>query len=412
MVSRDSGSGAALPRLLLVPLLVAAAMAADGRSGHAEAVTATESRAWAHPTYTRFVLEMSEQVEYRLFALSAPARLVIDVPGLAFQLDRNPFEPHGVGVVANMRYGAFRPGISRLVLDLKGPALVERAFFLAPEGDGATRFVVDLAEADAAAFARFVRESQHDAVAPAAPARILDTEQFQNSALPVVVIDPGHGGIDPGAVGQSGSFEKDVVMDASRHLAERLAATGRYRVVMTRERDIFIGLRERLAFARDAGADLFLSIHADSIGDRRVRGSHVYSLSQTASDAEAEALAAKENKSDIIAGLDLAGYSEDVNTILLDLSQRETNNLSARFADIMVESFHRHGVHSISRPHRQAGFAVLKSPDVPSLLIELGFLSNRDDERMLRTREGRERLIRAIIGATDRHFAILAAAAN
>ena len=202
-----------------------------------------------------------------------------------------------------------------------------------------------------------------------------------------------------------------MALEAARELAERLAAR-RYRVVLTRDRDLFVGLRDRVAIARDAGADLFLSIHADSMENSRIRGSHVYSLSQTASDAEAEALAAKENKSDIIAGLDLADYSADVNTILLDLSQRETNNLSATLAGMIVESFSRRGIRSISRPHRQAGFAVLKAPDVPSVLVELGFLSNREDERTLLMREGRKPIVDAVVEAVDRYFSALAVASD
>ena len=164
--------------------------------------------------------------------------------------------------------------------------------------------------------------------------------------------------------------------------------------------------------ARDAGADMFLSLHADSIADRRVRGSHVYTLTKTASDAEAAALAAKENKADIIAGLDLAEYSPVVNTILLDLSQRETNNRSAEVAERVVEELHRAGVYSLGRPHRHAGFAVLKAPDVPSVLIELGFLSNGDDEAMLSDAAARRPLIEALARAVDRHFDLRTAASR
>ena len=292
-----------------------------------------------------------------------------------------------------------------MVLDLNEPAAVERAFLLPPGAERPARFVIDLAESDRAAFTAFARASRP--AAPAAPPPPGAADEPVAADKPTVAIDPGHGGIDPGAPGREGPSEKAVALRAALELREQLEATGRYRVVMTRDRDVFVALRERVAIARAADADLFLSIHVDSIADSRLRGSHVYTLSEKASDAEAAALAAKENKSDIIAGLDGADFSGDEDTIhiLIDLSQRQTDEDSGRIADLMVEAFARHGVRSIRRPHRQAGFAVLKAPDVPSLLIELGFLSNREDEERLRTREGRAPAIRAIVDAVERYFA-------
>jgi N-acetylmuramoyl-L-alanine amidase len=304
-----------------------------------------------------------------------------------------------------MRTGLFEPGTSRMVLDLGRPALVRKAFLMPPSEGKPHRFVLDLEPAEEAAFVEQVRRS-----APHPPAPPPDIEPPAAAVPPrpdgrhVIVIDPGHGGVDPGAIGASGVYEKDIALAAAGQLAARLSASGRYHVELTRDRDIFLPLRRRVAIAHLSGAELFLSLHADSMANAKVRGSHVYSLSKNASDAEAAALAAKENKSDIIAGLDLAGYSPEVNTILLDLSQRETNNTSAEIAGRMVDEFRRSGIHALGRPHRQAGFAVLKAPDVPSVLIEMGFLSNRADEAMLASEPARAPLIDAIVRAVDRYF--------
>lgn len=389
-----------------VGLATAVAFGPTPGAGDGDVPMVTMMRAWEHSAYTRLVFELTDAVAFDIFALESPRRLVIDLPTVTFALAGTPFDAGAVGVVDRMRYGSFRSDVSRIVLDLNAPIRVERAFLIPPEDGNATRFVLDLAVSDPAEFVTFVHANRKKP-APPSPA--------PRAPLPgdgaVIVIDPGHGGIDPGAVGATGVLEKNVALEAARELAERLAAR-RYRVVLTRDGDLFVGLRDRVAIARDAGADLFLSIHADSMENSRIRGSHVYSLSQTASDAEAEALAAKENKSDIIAGLDLADYSADVNTILLDLSQRETNNLSAALAGMIVESFSRRGIRSIGRPHRQAGFAVLKAPDVPSVLIELGFLSNREDERTLLVREGREPIVDAVVEAVERYFSALAVASD
>jgi len=222
---------------------------------------------------------------------------------------------------------------------------------------------------------------------------------------PVIVIDAGHGGIDPGTLGRRGTREKTVTLALARAIRKRLVARGRYRVVLTRDKDVFLRLRARVAVARRAGAALFISLHADSIGNRRTRGASVYTLSKTASDKEAAALAAKENKADIIAGLDLGKAKPDVADILIDLAQRETMALSARFAAILIREIGRE-TRLLRRTHRYAGFAVLKAPDVPSVLVELGYLSNRADERLLRQPGHRAKVARAVSRAVSRFFAL------
>ncbi|WP_371737770.1 N-acetylmuramoyl-L-alanine amidase [Magnetospirillum sp. UT-4] len=235
------------------------------------------------------------------------------------------------------------------------------------------------------------------------PERDSGPKPLPSDGKPVVVIDPGHGGVDPGAIGISGIYEKYITLAVARELKEQLEKGGRYKVRLTRDRDIFIRLRERVAIARQYGADLFISLHADSVGNPQLKGLSVYTLSQNASDSEAQALADKENKADLIAGLDLSHETAEVANILLDLAQRETMNRSASLAGGIVEEVGRE-TSLLGNTHRFAGFAVLKAPDVPSVLVELGYLSNEAEERGLRQPEYRARLARALAKSVDRFF--------
>ena len=219
-----------------------------------------------------------------------------------------------------------------------------------------------------------------------------------------VVLDPGHGGIDPGAISRKGAKEKEIVLAVAKVLRDKLTASGRYRVVMTREDDTFLSLAERVEVARRIKADLFVSIHADIIGRGDVRGASVYTLSEKASDTEAAELAAKENKSDVIAGVDLEVQDKAVASILIDLARRETMNFSAEFATLLVPELEKRGLRHSSRAHRFAGFRVLKAPDVPSVLIELGYLSNKQDLAMLTSRNGHQTLARAVKDAVENYF--------
>ena len=219
----------------------------------------------------------------------------------------------------------------------------------------------------------------------------------------VVAIDAGHGGIDPGALGASGTYEKHVTLAMAKELAEALEKSGRYKPVLVRDRDVFIRLRDRIAIARGAGADLFVSLHADAIDDPRVRGLSVYTLSEKASDKEAEMLADRENKADLIAGVNLSGETPEVTNILIDLAQRETMNESARFAGRLVKNLNQE-TKLLRNSHRFAGFAVLKAADVPSVLVELGFMSNPQDEAGLKTKAYRTQMVRAIVQSVDDYF--------
>ncbi len=355
---------------------------------------------------TRIVLDLSERIEFRAFTLANPYRLVLDMPMVDWRLQAAV--PTGAGdLVTALRFGRFTPRTSRVVLDVSGPIKVERNFVLPPkDGESNYRLVIDMRPVSEAEFARLARErrARVGSRSPSPPAPpLLPKPVRPRGAKRVVVVDPGHGGIDPGTTGGRGTREKTVTLALAKEVKRQLEATGRYKVVLTRDRDYFVRLRGRVAKGRQAGGDLFLSLHADSIKDRRTRGATVYTLSEKSSDAEAAALAAKENRADLIAGVDLANETDEIANILIDLAQRETMNLSARFANVLIEEL-RKEVKMLRKSHRYGGFAVLKAPDVPSVLIEVGYLSNRIDERLLRKVSHRRKLARGVVRAVDRYF--------
>ena len=371
---------------------------------------------------TRFVFDLSNPVAFKVFALGDPYRVVIDLPEVGWRLPARPL-PTRTGLLVNMRYGLFKPGTSRVVLDVAGPVAVGGAFLLEPSAAFGHRLVVDLLATSREAFVKQSRDLAAriaDAPrAPSSPAPAAAAPRLSMASPPprkplrrpaaltprkrVIAIDPGHGGIDPGTVGVSGIYEKHITLSAAREIKKQLEQTGRYKVLLTRDRDIFIRLRERVSAAREGGAELFVSIHADAIKNKNIRGLSVYTLSERASDKEAAALAEKENKADLIAGIDLNGESPEVTNILIDLAQRESMNQSARFAAGLVKSLKRE-TRMLRNTHRFAGFAVLKAPDVPSVLMELGFLSNRQDEKALRSKKYRAKLASALVRAVDGYF--------
>lgn len=221
--------------------------------------------------------------------------------------------------------------------------------------------------------------------------------------IPLIVLDPGHGGADPGAIGVGSVYEKDIALATVLEAARKLESTRRYRVYLTRKDDVFVPLRERVVRARAAGGDLFLSVHADALPSARLRGASVFTLSETASDEEAAELASRENKADLVAGIDLSRHPPEVSEILLDLARRETNNQSIRFARELVAELRRH-VLLLHNGQRSAGFAVLKAPDVPSALVELGCLSNREEERLLQRASYQRVMAASLIRAVDDYF--------
>jgi N-acetylmuramoyl-L-alanine amidase len=427
----------AFPALSLLWLLALAAGPAVG------AVSVVHDlRVGDHGSKTRFVLELGDRVDFKAFALADPYRLVVDLPEVGWTLPARPL-PADIGLLASLRYGLVRPGQSRIVLDLKAPATIQAAFLIEPQAGQPYRLVVDLvpstreavlAAASASADAGTDLPSPGGpatpdtaasapvaiSMSPAAPVQPLVAAAPEAAALVlpfalpppkpilarrswVVAIDAGHGGIDPGAIGASGSYEKHITLAMARELAEELEKSGRYKAVLIRDRDVFIRLRDRTAMARAAGADLFVSLHADAIDDSRIRGLSVYTLSEKASDKEAEMLAERENKADLIAGVNLAGETPEVTNILIDLAQRETMNESARFAGRLVKNLPSE-TRTLRNSHRFAGFAVLKSADIPSVLVELGFMSNPQDEKALKTKTYRSHLVRSLVQSIDDYF--------
>ncbi len=358
-------------------------------------------RIGVHEGSTRFVVDLSDEVEPRVFGLPDPFRVVIDLPEVNFSLSEERIGD-GAGLIDKLRYGLFRPGTSRFVLDLKSPAKVTKQFLLRPDGGKPWRLVLDIAPTMRDDFVASMRPSAGDA--PRVASRPPPLLSRPPNAKPVVVIDAGHGGVDPGAIGVSGVYEKTLVLSYSREIAKRLRATGKYKVVMTRDRDVFLPLRERVRIARAAGADLFLSVHANTHPKRNTKGFSVYTLSNKASDKEAAALAALENKSDVIGGVDLGDYSDDVQNILIDFAQAKTNELSVRFARDMLVGEIGQRARLLGRPWRSAGFAVLKAPDVPSVLLELGYISNPQEERLLMTTAHRQKMADAIVRAVADYF--------
>ena len=373
-----------------------------GASGAFAQPKVTGVRIGVHPDKTRFVMELTEEPAYRVFALPDPFRVVLDLPELDSQLPDDAWREGG-GMVKALRFGLFAPGTSRVVLDVEGPVRIKSVFTIRPTGGKPHRLVVDLAPVSREAFladaGRVIQSAKAlPALQPSQPQVAGKTDDRIT-----VVIDPGHGGVDPGAIGVSGVFEKNIVLRVAQEVKRQLEARGRYRVILTREKDIFLTLAQRREVARQVGADLFISLHADSHRSRKVRGASVYTLSETASDAVASELAVRENKADLIAGVDLENQTDDVSSILLELTQRETMNLSAQFATMMVEELSKR-VKVLANTHRFAGFVVLKAHDVPSVLIELGFLSNRADDRLLAAPKQRKRLAEAVRAAVDRYF--------
>ncbi len=357
------------------------------------------------PERARITLDLSQKVEPHTFLLADPYRAVVDLPQVAFRWAEAPPAPPD-GPVAGFRHGLFKPGTSRLVVDLRQPMQIVQAQVAAPSGGQGWRLVLDLAPITRDAFLAAVGAPPATAAAP--PPR--PPHPAQDGQMPrrtdgrrTVVLDPGHGGIDPGATGVGGIREKALTLEIAQDLKRVLEASGRYHVVLTRTDDSFIRLRERIQIARQARGEIFLSLHADALSDTNFRGMTIYTLSDKASDAEAEALAQRENKAELIAGVDLTDESPEVASILIDLAQRETMNLSARLAGHLVQELSKEA-HLLRNGHRFAGFAVLKAPDVPSALVELGYLSNRQDSQQLAQPVYRRRVGQAILRALDQFF--------
>jgi N-acetylmuramoyl-L-alanine amidase len=348
---------------------------------------------------TRLKVVLSKPVTPAAHLMERPDRVIIDMPEVTFHLPAGSGGKRE-GLIASYRYGLFAPGQSRVVIDLAQPATVA-SLKVEASSDGTSILTLELAKAERDEFRKAAADAAAKAKAatPRVAAPVPDADP-----RPLIVLDPGHGGIDPGATSLVGTSEKDIVLTFADTLKKRLQDTGRYQVLLTREKDQFLSLEERVKFAQEAKADLFVSIHADSIsGGQEVRGLTVYTRADRASDADSARLAERENKADSAAGLDSVERSDEVVDILQDLTLRETRGFSNGFASKLVEQ-----LETIARlnknSRREARFWVLRAHDVPSVLLELGYLSSKKDYDLLTSEEWRGKATLAITSAIDRFF--------
>jgi N-acetylmuramoyl-L-alanine amidase len=366
------------------------------------ALVATDFRIGGDDKQTRVVVDLNRKIDIAAFTLADPYRVVVDLPQVTFKLPPKATE-QARGQVKAFRYGLIMQGGSRIVLDTKGPVRVEKSFVLdAAEGQPA-RLVLDLVPIDRASYLRNIAlENRSTRIATTKPS---EPPPKPDDARPLVVLDPGHGGIDNGTKGAGGELEKDVVLAFTQTLREKLENNGKYRVALTRTDDSFIPLGERVRFARTRNAALFISVHADALprNEGQAEGATVYTLSENASDAEAARLAEAENKADVIAGVDLTTEPDDVANILVDLAQRETKTFSMQFARTVVGEL-KSAARLHKHPLKSAGFKVLTAPDVPSVLVELGYMSTKDDLKQLMSDTWRTRTAQAMVQAVDAYF--------
>jgi len=386
-----------------------------------------------HPDKMRLVVELNQSANFKAFVLPDPYRLVVDLPSYDWNAGQ-VIKPKG-GLVKDIRTGALNNSTSRLVIDLSNASAIQSAFVLPANSGKPNRLVIDFKKVSVNEF-KVNKGKQFGNLdgAPSsvktnninAPERIVAPTKKANTVTPthkpahtvsskpktapkssykpLIVIDAGHGGQDPGAIGKNKVFEKKITLASARELRDQLQRTGRYRVRLTRDNDKYIKLHNRVNIARQKEADMFISLHADSIADPAVRGFSIYTLSNKASDAQTAKLAKRENRADLIAGVDLSHEDKEVSNILLDLAMRETMNQSKFFANTVVETMQSNNIKVLRRTHRYAGFAVLKAPDIPSVLIELGFMSNKEDVRLLQKSSYRRKLASALVQSIDSYF--------
>jgi N-acetylmuramoyl-L-alanine amidase len=353
---------------------------------------------------TRFIADLTANIDIAVFTLADPYRVVVDMPELRFGLP-DTAGSEGRGMISEYRYGQISHAKSRIVLDVTGPVAIDKSFVVAPAANQPARLVIDVVPTTRAAFLTrssayresqaAVESSQHDhELAAPSPA----------TGRPVVVLDPGHGGIDNGTRGATGVLEKEITLAFANVLRDKLAKTGLYDVYLTRIDDTFVSLPDRVAFAQSHHARLFVSIHANSFPMPAVRGTTIYTVSEQASDKMAEDVAKSENQSDVLAGLDMTNADSDqVKDILIDLTRRETRNFGTVFARNLVQEL-KTSNRLFKVPHQEAGFRVLEAPDVPSAMVELGFMSNIEDEKLLLSDDWRQKTADSIAGAIAGYF--------
>lgn len=455
IVSMMAGAACRAWRRLAVPLLLLllALAPAIGEAQVGQTAEVFGVRFGHDEPITRIVIDLDAPAPFTARAAVDPPRLVVELESVRWRVREHP-QSRPRGLVRGLTYGHLEAGRSRLVVDASAPFKIIRQERLPPSGDiRHYRILIDiealprppdgvgialiprprpgtppalspvlspvLSKDALAAIDEVIGPDAADGMVPDAADGAVNGGPVVAAvplpairppgdvpARPVIAIDPGHGGADPGTIGINGVHEKQVTLAVARRLRDLLQASDRYDVVMTRDADVFVSLGERMETGRRAGASLFISIHADSLGDAGFRGASVYTLSDQASDSEAARLAAKENRADIIANTDLSVHDEIVAGILIDLAQRVTNNRSIEFADLLTDELGQI-TRLVRNTRRYAGFVVLKSPDVPSVLLELGYLSNPTDAANLTDPAYQEKLAQAALRAIDRHFTAL-----
>jgi len=383
-------------------------------AGESNFPIASDARLAGDAKQTRFILDLDKAIQFRAFALADPYRVIVDLPQVNFQL------PAGVGgagrgLVKAFRYGVVMPGGSRIVFELTGPARIAKSYVLEAANGQPPRLVLEFEEVDRTAFVQSLAPENRPELRPAIAEANAAVARADAPAAPpsppdkrpVIVIDPGHGGVDNGTeAGGADVMEKNLVLSFGLALRDRIEKSGKYRVVMTRTDDTFIALPDRVKVARSEAAALFISIHADALprGEGDARGATIYTLSDKATDSDAERLADAENKSDAIAGVNLSDEPTEVADILIDLVQRETKTFSNRFARVLMGEM-KNTVRMHKHPLKSAGFRVLKAPDVPSVLVELGYVSNKADLEHLVSESWRSRTVGSMAQAIDAFLA-------
>ena len=421
--------GGWLINLLLALMLGAIPLGDQALAQGNSSTVAKDARVGGDLTRTRFVADLSDTVDFRAFLLADPYRVIVDLPEVKFLMPSD-VGSQGTGLISAFRYGLFAPGKSRIVIDVVEPVLINKAFVRAAENGEPARLVLDLVHTTPAEFEKQRKKqnmlrsmgpgSFQTSTVEAAAVKDESRPEAQKLAKtkPVIVLDPGHGGVDPGAISAGGAYEKNVVYAFCKTLKAKLEETGKYRVLLTREDDVFIALDARVEFARKEQADLLVSVHADALDLKHplananaakpakdVRGASIYTLSEEASDELAKIIAARENRSDVLAGVELPGATDgDLASILIDLMHRETKNLSVSFAKSLLGSL-RGNVELTGSPHRFANFRVLKAQDVPSVLLELGYLRNALDESALTSEKWQSKVSEAIVESIGAFFA-------
>ena len=384
----------ALAILMSVSAFAPVATAADSVLAYGARIAGDEAR-------TRIVINMDRPPTFTVHYLDNPVRVVVDLPATAFGFPSGDLKP--TGLFKDIRYGTMDADSARIVLTAKKPVKLVMAKVMADENGKGQRLVLDAEMLPAEQFADLVKKQSWTSADTAKDVGPVDPTQKTDPGTFLVAVDAGHGGIDAGATGTDGvTQEKDITLAFAKMLADKLNAQPGIKAFLTRDKDQYLSLSERVTIARQNRASLFISLHADTLKQKDIRGATVYTISDKASDRLAGEVAERENKSDQIAGTETQPPPAAVNDILMDLTRRETQAFSISLAQDVLSSFNGQ-IATINNPHRHAGFQVLTAPDVPSILLELGFLSNKDDEKLLLDPDWRQKVVDRLTEAVKQY---------